>query len=213
MLLAPSATQMILILTGLALCFGCAKPFSRGYKPRESLFTTYDLEKEITFTGKIERAMGLIRGAEIPSTSVEVRTETQKGYLVALGPDWYLSMMKYKFEEGDIVTVTGSVYREEMEGRAPEEFTSEGFLVDETPKEEAEGDASEMLTVILARKVAKKGRNVITLRDKKGKPLWFKKGRSIGQKIYLEKLVEEQKQKREKLKEKEKEKEMYIYSQ
>ena len=34
-------------------------------------------------------------------------------------------------------------------------------------------------------------------RDKEGKPLWYKKGRAIGQKIYLEKMIETQKQKRQ----------------
>ncbi len=194
---------LILMLGGLVLYLGCAtEPFTPGYKPPESLFTTYDTQKEITFSGQIIREVGLIRGEEIPSTSIQVRTEKGKEYLVTLGPSWYLSMMKYSFEEGEMVAVTGAVHVEGMEERAPGELVSGGFL--------AEEETSEMLTIVLARKI-KRGHWIITLRDKQGKPMWYKRGRSIGQKIYLERLIQEQKQKREELQEKEKEKEKYIY--
>ncbi len=196
-----------LILAGISV-FGLPackkKPFTPGYNPPESLFTEYDPKKEITFTGEIVQKVGLMRNTQIPSTTIQVRADDGREYLVALGPDWYLSMMGYKFLPGVKIEVTGAVYMKEMQEMAPDGMDSEDMFDEETP--------NDLLKIILARKI-KKTNKAIKLRDKTGRPMWYKKGRAIGQRIYLEKIIKEKKEEQEKLKQNEQEKEKYLFSQ
>lgn len=161
----------LLSLTVLFLFLGCAaERFEPGYKPDTEVDNeSYNVNTVISATGVVTAITGFDyeEGVSIVTLIIEDKPNKTR-YMTQLGPAWFLTLLDASYEEGDMVTVTGSKL---------------DFLEEEGEEEEQEEEEEQQQDIeyylLLARKI-KKDDKTIYFRSKSGKPKWYKKGRMLG---------------------------------
>lgn len=158
----------VLLLIVFVFC-GCAtqERFEVGYKPTiEPVDNVYNPNTVITVTGIVENTTDFDYEDGLKIASLNLVDENHKRYAVSLGPVWFLKVKNVSYQEGDKITVEGSLVN-----------------FDEEEAEEPETDDYEISEIedyqFLARKVIKNDRMLI-LRSRSGKPRWFRKGILMG---------------------------------
>lgn len=158
-------------------CSNTKERFEMGYQPRmEPPTDVYDPNNVKTVKGQIFDLDSFMFEEEIAVVNLNIKDNNNNYYFVQVAPNWYLNTKKFIFKDGETITVTGSLVN-----MFPEEEEEE---LEENEEEEG------VSQILLAREIKREGQ-IITLRSKDGKPLWYRRGMLRGRQLYLQKIIDD----------------------
>jgi hypothetical protein len=162
-------------------CFNTAERFEKGYKEEdiEPIKDVYDQNKVQLITGRIFDLNPIIFEDEINVINLNMMGNDGYHYYVHVAPGWFLQANRITFEEGELITVIGSV--------TDLNYNDEG---EEKEEDEAIQDSSNASYIIIAREVRKEGRT-LTARTLGGEPLWYRQGKLRGRQLFIEKYIQD----------------------